>query len=42
MNMANGFLQVQMDDAGHCPDRTLHARNCKFGKDFMSGSVGIG
>ena len=40
--MANGCLQLQMDDAGHCPDRTLHARDFQFGKDFMSGSVGIG
>jgi len=28
------FSQFQMDDASHRPDRTLHARDCQFGKDF--------
>ena len=23
-----------MDDASHCPHRTLHARDCQLGKDF--------
>jgi len=33
-NMANRFLQIQMDDASHRPHRTLHARDCQLGKDF--------
>ena len=32
--MANGFLQIQVDDASHRPDRTLHARDCQLGKEF--------
>jgi len=42
VNMANELLQVQMDDASHCPDRTLYARDRQLGKDFMSSSAGIG
>ena len=34
MSMANGFLQVQMDNASHCPDPTLHARDRELGKGF--------
>ena len=29
-----GFLQLQMDDANDCPDRTLHAHDSQLGKDF--------
>ena len=35
-NMADRFLQIQMDDASYCPDRTFHARDCQLGKDFHS------
>ena len=40
--MANGFLQIQMDDASHRPDRTSHARDFQFGKSFMSSKAGVG
>ena len=31
-----------MDDASHCPHRTLHAHGCQLGKDSMSSSADIG
>jgi len=42
VNAANEFVQLQMDDASYCPDRTFHACDCQLGKDFMSSSVNIG
>jgi len=34
MSTVNGFLQVQMGNASHCPDPTLHARDRELGKEF--------
>jgi hypothetical protein len=34
VSIANGFPQVQMDNASYCPDRTLHAHDRELGKEF--------